>query len=68
MMELLKKYPQFGFCINKRKELGYENPDIFSPASDQHYVRVSMCERYGAQGLLSKLSHNLKRFGKRRTL
>ena len=29
MMELLKKYPQFGFCTNKRKELGYENPDIF---------------------------------------
>ncbi len=29
MMELLKKIPGYGFCIRKRKALGYENPDIF---------------------------------------
>ncbi len=29
LMELLKKYPQYGFCINKRRELGYENPEQF---------------------------------------
>jgi coenzyme F420-reducing hydrogenase beta subunit len=28
-MELLKKYPLFEFARKKRKELGYENPDIF---------------------------------------
>ena len=29
MMELLKKYPQYGFCTKKRKAMGYVNPDIF---------------------------------------
>ena len=29
LLELLKKYPQVGFARKKRKELGYENPDIF---------------------------------------
>jgi hypothetical protein len=28
-LELLKKYPQFEFALKKRKELGYENPDIY---------------------------------------
>jgi hypothetical protein len=28
-LELLKKYPQVEFAKKKRKELGYENPDIF---------------------------------------
>jgi len=29
LLELLKKYPIFEFAKKKRKELGYENPDIF---------------------------------------
>ena len=29
LMELLKKYPMYGFCTKKRSELGYVNPDYF---------------------------------------
>jgi coenzyme F420-reducing hydrogenase beta subunit len=29
LMELLKKYPMYGFCTKKRRELGYTNPDYF---------------------------------------